>query len=51
MNRIFCPDCECDDIQIEDGGNGTIKCLCYECGNEFIVEGEIDEIYIEDLGL
>lgn len=49
MKTIICPDCECDDIQITEHTKNTISCLCYECGNEFTVEGEIEEIYIEGL--
>ena len=49
METIICPQCECDDIQIESNGNGIINCLCYECGTEFTVEGNIEEIDIEDL--
>ena len=49
MEKIICPKCECDDIQIESNGNGTINCLCYECGAEFTVEGDIEEIDIDDL--
>lgn len=49
METIICPQCKCDDIQIESNGSGIINCLCYECGTEFTVEGNIEEIDIEDL--
>ena len=49
MEKIICPNCECDDIKIESGDNGIINCLCYECGTEFSVEGDIEEIDIDEL--
>ena len=49
MKKIICPECECDDIKIESSGNGIINCLCYECGTEFSVEGDIEEIEMIDI--
>lgn len=49
MEKIICPQCECDDIKIESNGNGIINCLCYECGTEFTVEGDIEEIEMIDI--
>lgn len=41
---LICPDCKCDDLQVEDKGNFAVNCVCSECGNEFTVEGYVVEI-------